>query len=72
MRQLGGVTGVSACRCILALPRLDVEIASVQIGNTLFLPHPIVEIAAIDHLHHDLESTAILPAEYGSTPLDEQ
>jgi hypothetical protein len=36
-----------------------VEIASVQIGNTLFLPHPIVEIATIDHLHHDLELPVI-------------
>ena len=53
------MTGVSACRCILDLLRLDVEIASVQVGNTLFLPHPIVEIAAIDQLHHDLELPAI-------------
>jgi hypothetical protein len=36
-----------------------VEIASVQVGNTLFLRPPIVEIAAIDRLHHDLELPAI-------------
>jgi hypothetical protein len=47
-------TDVSACRCILGLPRLDVPCDKSDRfcpgRKYAFPPHPIVEIAAIDHL----------------------